>query len=688
MTVKAFFLKVWYLSCWCLIALFSLSVAIAQQPNTGERPSKILSIQLIDFNRNPPYFSVFDQTDNFDSNYLNELEKAFYQAKSDTLRLALINDLAYYWHTRNLDKALLFTQKGLALAAQLHNRRWEGKLQITQGAILLRLEKLDSAYAILQQAKSKVQQQDLPLLITQEGYVMERRGLISQAADYALEALKLGKKLNDLKSMAVAYSDLSNLFWKQSKYSQGINYGLRSEAIFQKRGIKDMDYSFTLYVIGNNYIALKQYDRALAYYQQAIEMCEQYEFYNNLADTYIALIDLHTATQDYTKAENAAQNAIKYSTLLDNNFLLMRSWLSVGKLQNLSKRPQQAIQSLQTCLRVATDNFGDNYFLHQTYKELAKAYAATGNYRQANLAFLKYDALKDSVFTAEADRRVAELQTEFEVGQKEATIQTQEASLTQQRRLQLLTLSLAVLLAVILLGLYWNYRQKKLTNQQLESLNANLEIKNTQLDKRNAENVLLLKEIHHRVKNNLEVVSSLLALQSAQIDDPEVQEAMQTSQNRVQSMGILHQKLYQSEHLAFIKMKNYFKNLIENILDSYNQTNRITIEYPMEEIELDVDTAVPVGLIVNELITNSLKYAFPNKQLGNIRVSLMDLGNDMLQLQIADNGIGKVLNVQAKGTGFGTQLVDLLTRQIEGTLQQEINNGTVISIQFKKVKPA
>lgn len=682
MTVKTFFLNVRCLSCWCLTSLFSLSVAMAQQPNTGERLSKTLSIQPIDFNRNPPYLPVFDQTDNFDSNYLNELEKAFYLAKGDTLRLALINDLAYYWHTRNLDKALLFTQKGLTLAAQLHNRRWEGKLQITQGAILLRLEKLDSAYAILQQAKTKVQQQDLPSLITQLGYVMERRGLISQAADYALEALNLGKKLNDLKSMAVAYSDLSNLFWKQSKFSQGIDYGLRSEAIFKKRGIKDMDYSFTLFVIGNNYIATQQHAKALSYYQQAIEMCQQYGFYNNLADTYIALIDLHTATHNYPKAEDAAQNAIKYSTLLDNNFLLMRSWLSVGKLQNLTQRPQQAIQSLRTCLRVATDQFGDKYFLHQAYKELAKAYAAMGDYRQANLAFLKYDILKDSVFTAEADRRVAELQTEFDVAQKEATIQSQEASLTQQRRLQLLTLSLALLLAVILIGLYWNYRQNKRTNQQLESLNANLEIKNTQLDKRNAENVLLLKEIHHRVKNNLEVVSSLLALQSAQINDPEVQEAMQTSQNRVQSMGILHQKLYQSEHLAFIEMKNYFKNLSENILDSYNQTNRITVEYPMEEIELDVDTAVPVGLIVNELITNSLKYAFPKEQLGIISVSLEAIDNHTLQLRIADNGIGKVLNAKAQGTGFGTQLVDLLTRQIEGTLRQEINNGTVISIQF------
>jgi two-component sensor histidine kinase len=179
-----------------------------------------------------------------------------------------------------------------------------------------------------------------------------------------------------------------------------------------------------------------------------------------------------------------------------------------------------------------------------------------------------------------------------------------------------------------------------------------------------------------------------LALQSAKIEDPEIQEAMLASQNRVQSMGILHQKLYQNEHLAFIEMKNYFADLAENILDSYNLTEQITVEYPMKELELDVDTAVPVGLIVNELLTNSLKYAFPKGRLGNIKISLEEVSKGVLQLCIADNGIGKVLNAKAQGTGFGTQLVDLLTRQIEGTLQQEVNNGTRISILFKKVKIA
>lgn len=205
-----------------------------------------------------------------------------------------------------------------------------------------------------------------------------------------------------------------------------------------------------------------------------------------------------------------------------------------------------------------------------------------------------------------------------------------------------------------------------------------------QLSSKNDENVLLLKEIHHRVKNNLEVVSGLLALQSAKINDPNMQEVMLASQNRVQSMGILHQKLYQSEHLAFIEMKNYFENLCINILDSYNESERIKIAIEMNELELDVDTAVPLGLIVNELITNSLKYAFPNGEKGKIDLSLRKLEEENFQLKISDNGVGKALDSIAKGTGFGTQLVDLLTRQIDGKLIQEVSNGTMIVIDFQK----
>lgn len=219
---------------------------------------------------------------------------------------------------------------------------------------------------------------------------------------------------------------------------------------------------------------------------------------------------------------------------------------------------------------------------------------------------------------------------------------------------------------------------------QLNAMITNLTKTQKELSTKNDENVLLLKEIHRRVKNNLEVVSGLLALQSAKIDDPNMQEVMLSSQNRVNSMGILHQKLYQSEHLAFIEMKDYFKNLCTNILDSYNETDRIKVNIEMKELELDVDSAVPLGLIVNELLTNSLKYAFPKGQKGNIELSLKKLDNENYQLRISDNGVGKSLDAKAKGTGFGTQLVELLTRQIDGKMLQDVSNGTMILINFER----
>jgi len=203
---------------------------------------------------------------------------------------------------------------------------------------------------------------------------------------------------------------------------------------------------------------------------------------------------------------------------------------------------------------------------------------------------------------------------------------------------------------------------------------------------KNAENELLLKEIHHRVKNNLEVVSSLLALQSAQIDDQGIKDAMQEGQNRVQSIGIVHQKLYQRNNLAAIEMKDYFLDLSESILDSFGAEDRVTIECAMDQLDVDIDTAVPIGLIVNELQTHTLKYAFPVGQRGKVQIRLNKSLEGILHLEVSDNGVGK--SGVTQGTGFGTQLVSLLTRQLSGSIREEVKNGTMIYFDFNLKKAA
>ena len=635
--------------------------------------SFIGTAQIVDFGSEKPYKKVFVDTDNFGASYLDVLEESYPLAKPDSLKFSMLNDLAYYWHTRNLKTSLDFTLQGLKLTAAKKDTLWEGRFQITQAAILLRMEKLDSALNVLYQAKKKVLEKDLPFLNTQLGYVYERKGQLDRAVEYALESLRLGDKLSDNKAIALAYSDLSNLFWKQSKFESGLEYGLKSAEIFEDRDINDLDYGFTLYVIGNNYLALQHYNKALNYFEHSIAIGERYGFYNNLSDVYISEVDLYTYLNEFEKAKSAGENAVKYAALLDNNFMLMRSWLSIGKSQNIQGKYVSAIESLKKSIAIATDDFEDAFYLSQTYETLGKAYAGNHNYQEAYQAFAEYDNLKNQVFTAAADQRTSLLRTKFDVAQKESTILLQGAQITRQQTRQTLIIIVVLLLVLYLILLYKavqnNIKQNKL------------------LEKKNNENEFLLKEIHHRVKNNLEIVSGLLALQSAEINDPKVVDAMQKSKHRIQSMSMVHQKLYQEKSLSSIEMKAYFEELANYVVNVFDAGNRIEVFFEMDPLELGVDTAIPIGLIVNELVTNSLKYAFPNNQKGIIKIGLKK-DRSQLFLKVSDNGIGKSGKEEYIGTGFGTKLIQLLTRQLEGKMNLDIENGTMVSFEFQYFKAA
>ena len=343
--------------------------------------------QIVDFNNENPYKKVFVDTDNFGASYLDILQEAVDKVDNDSIKFSMLNDLAYYWHTRNLIVALNFTKKGLNLTKEKNNLLWEGRFQITEGAILLRLEKLNEAVIVLEEAKKKVKETDLPFLNTQLGYVFERQGRLDIAANYALETLRLGEELNDNRAIAVAFSDLSNIFWKQSKFEKGLEYGLRSAKLFEEIGMNDLDYDFTLYVIGNNYLALKNYKEALEYFEHSIAIGERYGFHNNLSDVYISLVDLNVYLNEFEKAETAGENAIKYAELLGNNFMLMRSWLSVGKMQNLQGKYVSAIESLERSIKIVGEGFGDKYYLSQAYEALGKSYAFNHNYKDSLSAF-------------------------------------------------------------------------------------------------------------------------------------------------------------------------------------------------------------------------------------------------------------------------------------------------------------
>lgn len=619
------------------------------------------------------YQEVFVITDEFGADYLDRLESGLRDIKLDTLRVRVLNDLGYYYHTRNLKKSMAIITQGLEEARQMGDKYWEGRLQVSQGAILLRMDELDWAEMVLKSAIDKIPEEESWLLYTNLGYVFERRGNLGEAFEYAAKTLKVGEKYRDEKAIAMAYSDMSNLFWKQGKHETGLEYGLKSLEIFEKRNLKDLDYDFTLHVVGNNLVKLGKIEEARGYFEKSINIGKKYGFYNNLSDTYIALSDLYNQVGDYMEAEKSGLEALKYAELLENDFMVMRSLLSLGKSNNSIGHFPHAIQFLEKSILVATDDFGDKYYLGLVYNELSKAYEGDKRFAKALEANRKYDELRQSVFTAEADQRISQLQMEMNVSQKEHTINMQQARLEKQKILQIFILTLSGLLVVILAILFVVMRRRKNYNLILE--------------KQNLEKEYLLKEIHHRVKNNLETISSLLALQTAKIQNKEFQSIMEQTQNRVHSIGLIHQKLYQGKDIKSIEMKDFFLTLGDYIIDTFNASSRIELYCEMEPLGLDIDRAIPIGLIVNELLSNSLKYAFPNDDRGKIKISLSEK-NSHLILHFSDNGIGMGEKPEIRGSGFGTQLINLLTRQLDGKMTLFTNSGTEIYFEFQTQKAA
>jgi PAS domain S-box-containing protein len=200
------------------------------------------------------------------------------------------------------------------------------------------------------------------------------------------------------------------------------------------------------------------------------------------------------------------------------------------------------------------------------------------------------------------------------------------------------------------------------------------------------EKEILLKEIHHRVKNNLQIISSLLNLQSAHIRDPRALEVFKEGQGRVRSMALIHEKLYQSADLARVDFSEYIRNLAAYLFRSYEvNAGAVTLNVEAEDVLLGVDTAIPCGLIINELVSNSLKHAFPGATRGAINITLRPDGGERLTLCVSDDGVGLPEGFDLLDTpSLGLQLVNTLARQLGGEVEVGDGAGARFSITFRK----
>jgi len=312
--------------------------------------------------------------------------------------------------------------------------------------------------------------------------------------------------------------------------------------------------------------------------------------------------------------------------------------------------------------------------------------------------YILYSNLQDSLSNAAKSRQFDELEDIYKTKQKEHTIidlrnnqQIQRAELDRTNMVRRVTMSGIVVIFSIAVLLFIGLQQKRRSNialrthqQEIAGQNAALEEMNRQQQLLLVEKEWLTREIHHRVKNNLQTTISLLHMQSVYLSNEAALAAIRSSQRRMQAMSFIHQRLYQSEDMTSIDMSAYIIELINYLKESFRDAGNITFTQQVEAVSLDIGQAVPLGLIINEAITNAIKYAFPGNKKGTIEVGL-GRDNDYCILSIADNGVSMAMRDDPAGrhSSLGLNLIRGLIEQLQGKFNIITGQGTVLHINFK-----
>lgn len=529
--------------------------------------------------------------------------------------------------------------------------------------------------------------------------------------------------------IAISYNVLGN-------YKEALDNGLKAVKLVERFNDTSEDAAEIYNYVGIIYTGLKDLQMANEYFQKAHKIAKGY---NNMP----LIIMLETNIVQTLMNLNRAKEAVvflkemekKYSSLPPSaqQMLISRCMLAYTSLKEFKNAEKYVNIAMKMSNKMAIDDYNQlglypgivKYHFQTKKYGVARKYA--NNYKilsekikdvkslkdihrmlfQLDSVESKFDSAlanfklerkySDSLLGEMKQKQLAELQVQYDTEKKDKNLllkeqsnillkkqgELQESKLSEANLMKNISLGSIVLLLIIVSLLYSRYRIKQRTNNLLEAQKKEIKQKNAALEKLLKEKEWLLKEIHHRVKNNLQMVMSLLNTQSHYLKDDAAMVAIRNSQHRIHSMSLIHKKLYQSDNVIAINMEIYIQELIEYFRLSFDTGQRIRFIATIEPVELDTSQAVPLGLIINEAITNSIKHAFPDNLEGTISVSLQLSSENRYKLIIKDDGIGIPDDfVQKKFTSLGMRLIKGLSDDLDAKLDIENNNGLAISIEF------
>jgi two-component sensor histidine kinase len=497
---------------------------------------------------------------------------------------------------------------------------------------------------------------------------------------YYQESIKLKKQIKDVNGIGSVYSNIGVMYYFQNDFEKAIEYYNKARDQF-KITQNEKGISGILNNIGAIYRQQKKYSQAISNYEDALKIKEKLKDSTGISNALSNLGLVYQYMGKYDKAEELQFRSIYIDSLRANKPSLVSSYVTLAELNFYKKNFDKAKKNLEKSIELSKE-VNAMHYLDDAYKLYSNIDSITGDYKSALHHYKLYEYYKNQVLQQERSQQVDKLETIFSTKEKEQEInllnaqsEIKELKIKEQKNQLLIFVIISMLLILLLAAVVWSYRNIKKQRKELQLKN---ELINTALSEKD----MLLKEIHHRVKNNLQIISSLLSIQSRYIKDEKALEAINESKERVNAISLLHQEIYQNDVLKLINAKNYLENLITRIKETFDPTSQIELISEINETELDIDQLIPIGLIVNELLTNAYKYGSTASNPKIIFQFKEEKG--LYLLSIKDNGAGfNTDDLKNKKESLGFKLIKTFALKLKGDLVIEGNSGTHISITFK-----
>lgn len=602
-------------------------------------------------------FSNYYDNSNLDEKIrLKEKALAFYKQSNSKKRQAdVIKDLGeLYGLTGNTDKSLSNLKESLKTYKSINYKQLQSVYNLLSEAEIQKSDYEEALKYGLLAEKTALAMNDnslqLSSIYSNVGMVHYYLRQNNEAEEYWQKAIEIAKKFNDNGYVRTISANISTMLIRQRKFEEAIKFIKEYKA---KYPIADQEFEMREnYILFSTYTIIKQFASAKIYYEK-------------LKNHY---------------GENAEKN--------NNSLSLLRSF----SFYHYQTKQYADFYRTATLLDSFAKKAGNTLIQSENHLVWFKVDSTQGKYLDAIKHYQLYKNLSDTIFKGEKSKQISNLQVAFESEKKDKNIdfltqqsKLQEVKIANDTFIKYVFIGSIVVLALFVALLYNRSRLKQKTNKKLEIKRQQIDEQNEQLKKLLTEKEWLLKEIHHRVKNNLQIVISLLNTQSAYLDNEDALMAIQNSQHRMHAMSLIHQKLYQSNNLASIDMSWYIYELVNYMKECFGTQKKINFILETEKVYLDVAQAVPLGLIINEAVNNTIKYAFPNGNKGNVLLSLKNIGENKYELIISDNGIGLSTNFNIEETdSLGMNLMRGLSDQLDGSFDLSNENGLTIQIMFIK----